>query len=474
MNESEKFEPVVIPLKQSIDALTVFQRLNQLPHCLFLDSSAQDNRLGRYSFVTADPVDFITAQVGDAGVFDDLEFRLTKYRAETIPGLPPFQGGLAGLWAYDFGREFEQIPVTKYREFSIPDLALGVYDVVVAFDHQENRAWIISQGYPETNPCGRVDVAEARAEFFLKVIEGRTVSSSLQKVCVEVPQLRREDLAPSFATPYSDLLLSNFSHADYLDAVQKCIDYIYAGDIFQVNLSQRLLYPAIDDAIALYERLRTRNPAPFSGFFDLGSHQIVSASPERFIQVKDSQVETRPIKGTRSRIGKTELDLYVGEALQHSEKDRAENVMIVDLMRNDLSRICLPESVQVTELCRLETYATVQHLVSTVVGQLRDSATPIDLIKATFPGGSITGAPKIRAMEIIAEMEPTARGAYCGALGYIGFDGTMDSSILIRTVTAGQGWWQFPVGGGIVAQSDPQLEYEETWHKAAGILNSLK
>ena len=317
-------------------------------------------------------------------------------------------------------------------------------------------------------------MAEARADFFLKVIEGRPVPSSLQKDSVELPDLLREDLAPSFATPYSDQLLSNFSQTDYLSAVQKCIDYIYAGDIFQVNLSQRLLHPAVSDSIALYERLRKRNPAPFSGFFDLGAHQIVSASPERFVQVKDTQVETRPIKGTRSRIGKTELDLYVGEALQQSEKDRAENVMIVDLMRNDLSRVCLPHSVQVTELCRLETYATVQHLVSTVVGQLNDSATPIDLIKATFPGGSITGAPKIRAMEIIAELEPTARGAYCGALGYIGFDGTMDSSILIRTVTTGEGWWQFPVGGGIVAQSDPQLEYEETWHKAAGILNSLK
>ncbi|MGY8771536.1 MAG: aminodeoxychorismate synthase component I [Pirellulales bacterium] len=465
---------MVLPITQSVDALTVFQRLNQLPHCLFLDSSSQDARLGRYSFVTADPVDFITAKVGDAGVFDDLESRLNKYRAATIPGLPPFQGGLAGLWTYDLGREFEQIPVTEYREFSMPDLALGVYDVVVAFDHQENQAWIISQGYPETNPCGRVDVAEARAEFFLKVIEGCPVPASLQKSQVDVPSLSRDDLAPAFATPYSDQLLSNFSKADYLEAVQKCIDYIYAGDIFQVNLSQRLLYPAKEDSIALYERLRTRNPAPFSGFFDLGGHQIISASPERFIQLKDSQVETRPIKGTRSRIGKTELDLYVGEALQQSEKDRAENVMIVDLMRNDLSRICLAESVQVTELCRLETYATVQHLVSTVVGQLKELATPIDLIKATFPGGSITGAPKIRAMEIIAELEPTARGAYCGALGYIGFDGTMDSSILIRTVTAGQGWWQFPVGGGIVAQSVPQLEYEETWHKAAGILNALQ
>ena len=256
-------------------------------------------------------------------------------------------------------------------------------------------------------------------------------------------------------------------------AVQRVIDYIYAGDVFQVNLSQRLLAAARDDAVALYRRLRRCNPAPFAGYFDLGEFQIVSASPERFLRVSDREVETRPIKGTRPRTGDPAIDRAAEAELLASEKDRAENVMIVDLLRNDLARVCEARSVRVGQLCGVEAYQHVLHLVSSVHGRLRDGRSPIDLLRAAFPGGSITGAPKIRAMEIIAELEPTARGAYCGSLGYLGFDGSMDLSILIRTITAGRGWWQFPVGGGIVADSIPEQEYEETWHKAEGLLRAL-
>ncbi|HEX4143168.1 MAG TPA: anthranilate synthase component I family protein, partial [Pirellulales bacterium] len=223
----------------------------------------------------------------------------------------------------------------------------------------------------------------------------------------------------------------------------------------------------------LYLRLRQRNAATFAGYFDLGRFQIASASPERFLCVRTGRVEARPIKGTRQRTRWPEADLFAGDELLSSEKDRAENVMIVDLLRNDLSRVCLPESVQVVDLCRLETYEFVQHLVSSIRGVLASGRGPLDLLRAAFPGGSITGAPKIRAMEIIAELEPTARGAYCGSLAYLGSDGAFDSNILIRTITAGRGWWQAPVGGGIVAQSDPAGEYQETWHKAEGLLRAL-
>jgi para-aminobenzoate synthetase component 1 len=243
--------------------------------------------------------------------------------------------------------------------------------------------------------------------------------------------------------------------------------------VFQVNLAQRLLFPACGDPAELYLRLRRRNPAPFAGYFDLGDFQIVSASPERFLTVRGGEVEARPIKGTRPRTAHPETDRSAAEALQSSAKDRAENVMIVDLLRNDLSKVCRPESVRVSRLCGLEVYAYVQHLVSVIRGRLRDECGPVDLVRAAFPGGSVTGAPKIRAMEIIAELEPTARGPYCGSLGYLGFDGSMDLSILIRTITAGRGWWQFPVGGGIVAQSDPEQEYQETWDKAEGLLRAL-
>jgi para-aminobenzoate synthetase component 1 len=269
-------------------------------------------------------------------------------------------------------------------------------------------------------------------------------------------------------------LSSSFSHEGFLQAIRRAIDYVHAGDCFQVNIAQRLLYPKRESAAALFGKLRERNPAPFGGYFDLGDFVIVSASPERFLCLEPGgQVETRPIKGTSPRGLSLREDRENIEALRNSAKDRAENVMIVDLLRNDLGRVCAYGSVAVPQLCEVESYRTVHHLVSTVVGRLRPGLGPIDLLQAAFPGGSVTGAPKVRAMEIISELEPTARGAYCGSLGFLGFDGALDTNILIRTFTVGRGWVQFPVGGGIVADSQPSLEFEETLHKAEGLLRAL-
>ncbi len=287
------------------------------------------------------------------------------------------------------------------------------------------------------------------------------------------PPVSLGQLAPQFDVDGRRGISSNFSADGYRRAVQRVIDYIRAGDVFQVNLSQRLLHPAKTPSVDLYCRLRERNPAPFAGYLDGGDWQLASASPERFIRVEGGRVETRPIKGTRGRSPHPVADLFTGDDLRASEKDRAENVMIVDLLRNDLSRTCRPDSVRVSQLCGLETYEYVQHLVSVVEGTVRPECAPLDVLRTSFPGGSVTGAPKIRAIEIIAELEPTVRGAYCGSLGYIGVGGRMDTSILIRTITAARGWWQLPVGGGIVAQSDPREEYDETWHKAAGLLRAL-
>jgi para-aminobenzoate synthetase component 1 len=280
-------------------------------------------------------------------------------------------------------------------------------------------------------------------------------------------------LSKQWAAPGLPGLLSNFSRDDYLRAVEQAIEYIYAGDIFQVNLSQRLLYPDSGDPLGLYLRLRERNPAPFGGYFAHDDWVVASASPERFVRVADGEVETCPIKGTRRRRSGPEADLFTRDELRQSEKDQAENVMIVDLLRNDLSRVCAPGSVRVPDLCRVETYETVQHLVSEIRGRLAPGRTPWDLLRAVFPGGSITGAPKVRSMEIISELEPTARGPYCGSLFYVGYNGQADSSILIRTFTIRHGWIQCPVGGGIVAQSDPAAEYEETLVKAEGMLRAL-
>jgi para-aminobenzoate synthetase component 1 len=352
---------------------------------------------------------------------------------------------------------------------------MGLYDTVVAVDHLYERAWIISQGFPEMDPNARRRRAQQRIDAFRNwLLSPPLVQSKPAPPSTSQPILRSDDLARQFVVPGPAGLVSNFSEQNYLAAIARAVEYIRAGDIFQVNLAQRLLFPADDDAVSLYLRLRQRNPATFAGYFDLGDFQIVSASPERFLQVRDRMVEARPIKGTRQRTARPEADMYAGEDLRRSEKDRAENVMIVDLLRNDLARVCDADSVCVTQLCQVEIYEYVQHLVSAVRGTLSQGRTPIDLVRATFPGGSITGAPKVRAMQIIAELEPTARGPYCGALGYLGFDGSLDTSILIRTITAGRGWWQAPVGGGIVAQSTPQSEYAETWHKAAGLIKALR
>lgn len=462
--------PIVEELCPPPDAEQAFLRLRGLPHCLWLDSALKHATLGRYSFLTADPFAYLELAVSDRGAFEQLGRRVSELCAPAAPGVPPFQGGAAGLFCYDLAQQVERLPAPRRDEFQIPALAVGFYDVVLAWDHAQNRAWFVSQGFPAPNGQRRRRAVERIAQFRDWLVGPPRAA---HRQC-RSHSLTRDELAPQFRVGDIPYLTSSFSRDDYLQAVQQAIEYIAAGDIFQVNLSQRLLYPSRDDATELYLRLRHRNAATFAGYFDLGAFQIASASPERFLQVHDRQVEARPIKGTRRRTRLAEADLFAGDELRASEKDRAENVMIVDLLRNDLARVCQPESVRVTQLCELESYEFVQHLVSAVRGTLADGRQPLDLLRAAFPGGSITGAPKVRAMEIIAELEPTARGAYCGALGYLGFDGTMDTSILIRTVTAGRGWWQFPVGGGVVAQSEPAREYDETWHKAEGLLRALR
>ena len=479
--------PVVVELSPPPDAEAAFLRLVRLPHVLFLDSSMPGGRLGRYSFLAADPFEFMHSPAlmgepgpsagGQATAADDclatLAGRLAAFSTPTVAELPPFQGGAAGLFSYDLGRRLERLPLPAWDEFAAPELAVGLYDVVLAFDHQQHRAWLISQGFPETEPSRRHRRAIQRLREFQRHLAAPPADLAQRLQPAHRP-LAANELAPQHAVPRVAGLTSNFSPSRYLETVQAAIDYIYAGDIFQVNLAQRLLHPAADDAVELYLRLRRRNRAPFAAFFDLGELQSASASPERFVWVRGRRVEARPIKGTRPRSRQPEADLFAGDELAASEKDRAENVMIVDLLRNDLSRVCRPESVHTTQLCQLEQYEYVLHLVSAIEGELAPGRGAIDLLRATFPGGSITGAPKVRAMEIIAQLEPTARGPYCGSLGYLGFDGALDTSILIRTITCGRGWWQMPVGGGIVAQSDPRREYEETWHKAEGLLRALR
>lgn len=474
VTEVQRFQPLCEEIYPAPVPADVFRQLSRFPHCIFLDSAAVDAEMGRYSFVAADPFEWLYIADGQRDGLAQLVQNLATWQLQSLPGLPPFQGGAAGLFSFDLGRGWENIASPLYDEFQVPALCLGLYDVVVAWDHQAERAWLVASGFPEKDAPQRKRRAETRlADFRAALQQGVHRLPRDPWVQPTSDPVAASVLSRQFPVPNDKRVTSNFSRDHYLSAVEKAIEFIAAGDIFQVNLAQRLLQPANGNSQELYLRLRQCNPAPFAGYFDAGSFQVLSASPERFLRQEHGHVEARPIKGTRPRNPLAEADLFSGNELCQSEKDRAENVMIVDLLRNDLSRVCLPESVMVTQLCEVERFAYVQHLVSAIEATLSSEHGPVDLLRAAFPGGSITGAPKVRAMQIISELEPNARGAYCGSLGYIGFDGTMDLNILIRTITAGRGWWQMPVGGGIVAQSDPLSEYEETWHKAEGLLRAL-
>jgi para-aminobenzoate synthetase component I len=363
---------------------------------------------------------------------------------------------------------------------------LGLYDWVITWDHRESTAWLISTGLPEQGG-GRHDRARERMRQVRTRLASRVGTLAGGQHGSERRSRDWSSAAPTGSSvsppsyPAVEVegadaigLRSTFTRRGYLDAVARVREYIVAGDIFQANLSQRFHAPLPVPPFQLYQQLRKRNPAPFSAYLGFGELQVLSASPERFLRLdQQRQVETRPIKGTRPRGLGPMHDAALGRALAESEKDRAENVMIVDLLRNDLSRVCRPGTVRVPELFALEHHPTVHHLVSTVLGELDPSADAIDLLRATFPGGSITGAPKVRAMEIIAELEPTQRGVYCGSIGYLSASGAMDTSIVIRTYLALRGQVYFQAGGGIVADSDPELEYRETLDKARGLIQTL-
>jgi para-aminobenzoate synthetase component 1 len=459
-------QPCVEPLT-GLTPWEVCQRLADRQHLLFLDS-AQESALGRYSYVCADPVHVLKARRDRVDPLARLAARLAEFPLESIAGLPPFQGGAAGMFGYDLCHQFERLPSPRFEDFAIPDLMVGIYDWVIAFDHYDQTAWLISTGYPEAEPDRRQLRARRRIDQVKRWLDRRTVRRptwSRKPIPIASPQFPVEGRAG---------LTSNFNRDDYLATIERAIEYIRAGDCFQVNIAQRLMTPAPPDPLALYEKLRARNPAPFAAYFDLGGRMIASASPERFLRVQAGNVETRPIKGTRPRGSTPEEDRRLVQELRASAKDRAENVMIVDLLRNDLGRVCEYGSVRVESLCQLESHPFVHHLVSEVRGRLRPGLGPTDLLRAAFPGGSVTGAPKIRAMEIIAELERTARGPYCGCLGWLGFNGDMDTNLLIRTFIYGDGWLHFSVGGGIVADSSPEREYAETWHKAEGLLRALR
>ncbi len=449
---------VVHELSPTLAPTDVCAALSGLPYRIFFDSAAPGGKYARYSFVAADPLRVITSRAGMVEILGSDGRRATAAGSNALiamralledsrPGnadLPPFQGGLAGYIGYEFGAALEHIEAVSRDDLEIPDLCFGLYDSVFAWDHSTNRAWLISY-------------TEERRSFFLDRLKLISETSSSN-----TPGKRS-----------SPGITSSMTRERYRSAIDSIREYISAGDIFQANYAQRFQASLEVDAWQLYLVLREKNPAPFACYFEAGDVTVISASPERFIHVSANRAETRPIKGTRPRSDSPVSDRESSDELMASAKDNAEHVMIVDVLRNDFSRVCVPGSVKVTELAELESHPTVHHLVSTITGDLRSDCDPIDLLLASIPGGSITGAPKIRAMEIIAELEPVRRDVYCGCLAYLTPDGSMDSSIVIRTFLAKGNNLYFSAGGGIVADSDPDLEFEETLHKAAALFTAL-
>ncbi len=481
--------PLVEPLAVVPDPAEAAACFAELPYLLLLDSTADAERTGRYSFLAADPHRLIRSRgeraeqleqaregwtpiPGDA--LTAAHQALAPFRAEPVPGLPPFQGGAAGYIGYDWGATLERLPSPRHDDLGLPDVMLGLYDWVVAWDHCERAAWVVSTGMPE-NGASRVRRAEERAAMVRARLARGRAGGQAGPSNLGAPATAPAPTYPVLGVEDAEQigLRSTFTHRGYLNAVSRVREYILAGDIFQANLSQRFQAPLIEPPFALYRRLRRINPSAFGAYLDFGDVQLLSASPERFLKLSGKRVETRPIKGTRPRGLAPMHDALLGRVLAESDKDRAENVMIVDLLRNDLSRVCVPGTVRVPELFALEQHPTVHHLVSTVVGELEPEADVVDLLRATFPGGSITGAPKVRAMEIIAELEPTRRGVYCGSVGYLSTTGDMDTSIAIRTAVVRNGAVYFQAGGGIVADSEPEAEYRETLDKARGIIRTL-
>jgi para-aminobenzoate synthetase component 1 len=481
-------------LNPTLDVVHALAMFDDAPYLLLFDSAARHReRDARYTILTADPVRVtrlnapvptrifgplhsveaasdVTTESHPFAIFRRWQKLLPQLSDEESRALPPFIGGIAGLMSYELGQAFEQIPRPAMDDFETPALLAGLFDWAIVWDH---IAGTVTQYVLQLQ--GETTSRDNRAAWIAKRLQQcRDRESSHVVEPLFTPH------SVTCASRYHRLeptseIYSDFTRDRYTEAVSRVIEYIRAGDIFQANLSQRLMSPWPGTATQLYASIRSNNAAPFCGLLRTDEFSIVSASPERFLKVdRSGHVETRPIKGTRRRPRSPIADLYAGDELSASEKDRAENVMIVDLLRNDISRSCKAGSVRVTGLCEVERFETVLHLVSTVVGTLRDDCDVWDLLAGCFPGGSITGAPKIRAMEIIAELEPSVRGAYCGSLFFLGPSGDFDSSILIRTFTLRDGWVQFPVGGGIVADSDPLDEYRETLHKASGMIRALR
>ncbi len=435
----------------AIDLQPLVQKYAQGRGLIWLDSSSNMQRLGRYSYLCIDPIESFPA----AANTDDLRFALRRYSSGHINQGPPFQGGLVGFFDYEFSELNSRNTLVSCIQ-SRANCHFRLYDTIIAVDHHADLTWIISSGFKSGayEPCRHI--AQAKINAVRRDI-GNLPSSSTS----DVPLAWRNQI----------------SKTTYLRAVNDILNFIRAGDIYQANFAHTFEanVPHSTDPLQVYLSIRKSNPAPFSAYGTFGERSIACTSPERLITVDDGgMVEARPIKGTIARSDDPEEDRRLKDRLLKSKKDRAENIMIVDLLRNDLSKVCKPHSVEVSELCTLESYAGLHQLTSSVRGQLGDEHDAFNLLSAVFPGGSVTGAPKCRAMEIIDHLEQNSRRAFCGSFGYFGFDGAADFNIMIRTIQFDGDRARLDVGSGITSLSNPNEEYSETLLKAQKILCSTE
>jgi para-aminobenzoate synthetase component 1 len=451
-------------LPYHVDSADLFEAIADEPWSVFLDSGRPRSTAGRIDILAARPsVTLVTrgdmtdirrydgarphARLSPDDPFDLLRAALAADGEATEL---PFAGGAIGYFGYDLGRRIEPLPQRARAAGAPPDMAVGIYDWAVVVDHERRASWLVGAGRDPRTAAGW----DALAALFSQAAAGMA--------------------APARRPFRVGTVTCNFTRAGYRQAFARVQRYIAAGDCYQVNLAQGFSAPASGDAWLGYQTLRRLNPAPYSAYLNAPDARVLSSSPERFLEVRRGRVETKPIKGTRPRAAAPEADSALARELRDSLKDRAENLMIVDLLRNDLGKVCQPGSVAVPHLFEVESFATVHHLVSTVTGRLPETTDAIALLRAAFPGGSITGAPKLRAMQIIEELEPDRRGVYCGAVGWLGFNGDMDSNIAIRTLTLTRDTLRFSAGGGLVADSQADAEYQECLDKAAALLRLVR
>lgn len=452
----------LLPKERLSPLRNLFPLISHLSHPVLLESSYSHPEIGRYSILAAQPYLIFKARAGKITVEtckgkilisgNPLEILKDVWLTSIPVGNEnlelPFVGGAIGYFSYDLKDYIEKLPSLAVDDLKAPLLYLGFYSWAIVSDHLRKKTFLVV-----------TEKSSLSSEEIIKILKKRTTHVPSKNIKAKADKGFK----------------SNFTKKKYLEAVNKAIDYIYAGHIFQVNLSQRFQTDLYSNPFQVFSRLQEINPSPFAAYLNFSELSLISSSPERFLLLEpNGVVETRPIKGTRPRSKDRIADKKLVDELIKSSKEKAENLMIVDLERNDLGKVAKVGTVKVEKLFKVESYSTVHHLVSIIKAQLREGLNQFDLLQATFPGGSITGAPKVRAMEIIEELEPTKRGPYTGALGYLSFNGRMDLNIVIRTVMVLENQAFFQVGGGIVADSQPELEYEETLHKGKALFKVLE